>query len=90
MLCKLLTILGKLPINTFAVLTALCQLTMECLTSVAVGGLAGLSTRGTGTLPTAVAIGSFEAVLVEVVAESAVATESMQMMSGNCIMGQGE
>ena len=62
---------------------------MEFLTSAAVGGLAGLSTRATTTLQTAVAIGSFEAVLVEVVAENAVAAENMQMMSDNCIMGQG-
>lgn len=58
---------------------------MEFLTSLAVGGLAGLSTRATITLPTAVAIGGFEAVLVEVLAESAVAAENMQMMSDNCI-----
>lgn len=52
---------------------------MEFLTSAAVGGLAGLSTRATTTLQTAVAIGSFEAVLVEVAAESSVAAEKMQM-----------
>lgn len=62
---------------------------MKILTSVAVGRLAGLSLRATTTLPTTVAKGAFEAVLVEVVAENAVAAENMQMMSDNCIMGQG-
>jgi hypothetical protein len=62
---------------------------MEFFTSVAVGGVAGLRTRGTATLPAGVAEGGFTVVGVDVVAESAVPAKSMQMIE-NCIMGPGK
>lgn len=63
---------------------------MELVTSVGVGGLAGLRTRGTATFPDAVAAGGFTVVRDNVLAENAVAAKSMHMMTENCIMSQGE
>jgi hypothetical protein len=68
------------------VLTEVFQLTIEFFTSVAVGGDAGLRTRGTATLA-AVAAGGSTVVRADVVAENRGPAKSMQMMAENCIMG---
>ncbi len=62
---------------------------MEFFTSVAVGGEAGLRTRGAATF-TAVAAGGFTVVRVDVVAENTVPAKSIQIMIAKCIMGQEE
>ena len=62
---------------------------IEFFTSVAVGGDAGLRTRGAATFAAVVAGGS-TVVLFDVVAENAMPAKSTQMMIENCIMGQGE
>jgi hypothetical protein len=61
---------------------------MEFLTSVAVGGLAGLRTRGTATFPDAVAAGDFIVVCVDILAENAAVAKSMQVMTENCIVAK--
>jgi hypothetical protein len=62
-------------------------LTIEFFTSVAVGGDAGLSIRGTVAF-TAVAAGSLTVVRVDVVAENAVPAKSKSITIGNCIIGK--
>jgi hypothetical protein len=71
------------------VLTEVSQLTIEFFTSVAVGGDAGLRTRGTATFA-AVAAGGFTVVRVDVVAENKAPAKSKKMMIGNCTLGEGE
>jgi hypothetical protein len=71
------------------VLTEVSQLTIEFLTSVAIGGEAGLRTRGVATFAI-VAAGSLTVVRVDVVAENTVPAKSTQTMIEKCIVGQEE
>jgi hypothetical protein len=63
--------------------------TIKFSTSVAVGGDAGLRTRGTATFAD-VAAGGFTVVRVDVAAENTAPAKCKQMMFENCTLGQGE
>jgi hypothetical protein len=74
----------------FTVLTDVTQLVMEFWTSVAVGGVAGLRTRGTAALIAAgVAVGALLEVLIVDVAARTVLAKSAQINVESCIVKIG-